>query len=147
MFLSQLHFRPQEHSQPLKHKAVNLCQSCSTIFSRVDVSSRLRSRSGLKIHKMRWGMVQTAIQGCEFCRRLLPTWAEDFEKYKVERGSTSDKELKFSFHLNPKAVNQIVASRHRRLGHAFRTSFDISTTLGMVAMSRLRLPTLMHEHR
>jgi hypothetical protein len=145
MLLSQSHFRPQEDSQPSKHEAISLCQGCSTIFSGADVSSRLRSHSGVKIHKMRSDMMQTAIQGCELCRQLLPTWLEDSED---KRGYASDKKLAFSFHWSQKAANQIVARRHRRLGHALQTSFDISTRPGMVAMSRLSLTKAdMLEHR
>mgnify|MGYP003624085809 CR=1 FL=1 len=151
MLLSQLHFRPQEHSQPAKHEAISsLCQGCSTLFSGADVSSHLRSQSGLKIHKMRWDMMQTAIRGCELCRQLYPTWPEHTEEYTEKEigGYTSDKNFAFSFYWSQEAANEIVARRHRRLGHPLQTSFNISTRPGMVAMSRLRLPkTDMLEHR
>jgi hypothetical protein len=66
----------------------------------------------------------------------------------VEREYTTDKKLAFSFHWSGKAEDQIEARRHRRLGYALKTSFDISTRPGMLAMSRLRLPeTDMLEHR
>ncbi|KAH7069955.1 heterokaryon incompatibility protein-domain-containing protein [Paraphoma chrysanthemicola] len=143
-FNNMLQLQPQEHRQPLKQKAVNLCQSCATIFSGADVSFHLESRSGLKVYRMRWGMIQAAIQGCEFCRRLLPTWAEESEKYKEEREST-DKKLKFSFQISPKAANQIVASGHRQLGHPLRICFDISTTLDDPASTVIPYRTINNE--